>query len=150
LQRRFSAGTNRAAIKLVTLKQPVLFRKLLDRDTSDIHETRCATGLSILRRSVSCSIRSLFSTWCPGGGQGKSQRIGVLTGGGFMSANYFSTCGCFCGCDTELGPSATPYRDTSHVSLARTVSAKRSARSDLNGLWKASQSWRKDRCNPRT
>jgi len=26
-----------------------------------------------------------------------------------MSANYFSTCGCFCGCDAALGPSATPY-----------------------------------------
>jgi hypothetical protein len=24
-----------------------------------------------------------------------------------MSANYFSTCGCFCGCDAVLGPSAT-------------------------------------------
>ena len=27
-----------------------------------------------------------------------------------MSANYFSTCCCFCGCDAVLGPSAMPYR----------------------------------------
>ena len=26
-----------------------------------------------------------------------------------MSANYFSTCCCFCGCDAVLGSSATPF-----------------------------------------
>jgi hypothetical protein len=64
-------------IKLITLKRPVLFRKLPGMDTSDIHETRCATGLAILCAAPSLLIRRIFSRRCPAGGQGKSERIGV-------------------------------------------------------------------------
>jgi hypothetical protein len=38
------------------------------------HETRCATGLTILCSVITSPVESGFSSWCPVGGQGKSQK----------------------------------------------------------------------------